>query len=59
MPSEPPAVSAIAIIEIFSKAAQTYSVMDRQDKGEHYVLDAFYAWLREHEDARIIHWNMN
>ena len=59
MPSEPPAISAIAINEIFSKAASTYSVMDRPENGEQYVLDSFYAFLREHEDARIVHWNMN
>jgi hypothetical protein len=59
MPSEFPAISAIAINEIFSKAAITYSVMDRTEYGEQYVLESFYKFLREHEDARLIHWNMN
>ena len=42
LPSEPPAISAIAVSEIFSKAASTYSVMDRQESGERYVLESFY-----------------
>jgi hypothetical protein len=59
LPSEPPAVSAIAFAGVFSSAMRIYSVMDRQEAGERYVLESFYAFLREHEDARLIHWNMN
>jgi hypothetical protein len=59
LPSEPPAVSAITFSGVFSSATKVYSVMDRQEAGERYVLESFYSFLREHEDARLIHWNMN
>jgi hypothetical protein len=58
-PSEPPAISAIALAAVFSSAAKIYSVMDRENNGERYVLESFYTFLRDNQDARLVHWNMN
>ena len=57
-PSEPAAISAIAFAAVFASPAETYSVMDRQEDAERFVLDSFYNFLRENPDARLIHWNM-
>jgi len=33
--------------------------MDRENDGERFVLESYYAFLREYPDARLLHWNMN
>jgi hypothetical protein len=37
----------------------TFSVTDRKEDQEMYVLRSFYEFLRQHTDARLLHWNMN
>lgn len=58
-PSEPAKISAIAFGAAFSSATRIYSVMDRQDGGERFVLESYYSFLRDCPDARLLHWNMN
>lgn len=58
-PSEPAKISAIAFGAVFSSATRIYSVMDREKDGERFVLESYYAFLRDYPDARLLHWNMN
>jgi REase_DpnII-MboI len=58
-PDQPPAVSVVAFAEVFASNVIIYSVVDREKDGERYVLESFFRFLREHEDARLVHWNMN
>lgn len=57
----PAGVSCISLVDIVGGGDMTFSVTDRNDDGgrEMYVLQSFYDFLRQHGDARLLHWNMN
>jgi hypothetical protein len=55
----PAGISCISFVDVESRGDVTFSVIDRKEEGELYVLQSFFAYLRENRDARIVHWNMN
>jgi hypothetical protein len=56
--SEPPSVCAIAFEELTSGDVIVYSVVDRPTDGEQYVLTSYFDFLKDHPEARFVHWNM-
>lgn len=55
----PVGISCISFLDVESRGDVTFSVIDRKDDGELYVLKSYFDYLGENPDARIIHWNMN
>lgn len=55
----PAGVSCISFVDVESRGDVTFSVIDRKNEGELYVLQSFFAYLHKNRDARIVHWNMN
>lgn len=55
---QPPSISAIAFEELTSGEVNAYSVVDRPSEGEKHVLSSYFAFLRDHPEARLVHWNM-
>ncbi len=56
--SQPPAVSVIAFEELTSGEVSVYSIVDRPNDGEKYVLSSYFGFLKDHQQARLVHWNM-
>jgi hypothetical protein len=54
----PAAVSAVGFIGLQSDEAIVYSVADRGQEQELYVLESAFAFLREHSGATLCHWRM-
>lgn len=57
--SGPLPVSAVCFREVSSLAEATFSLTDRKEGGEEYVLRSFYEFIRDHSDVHFLHWNMN
>ncbi len=55
----PVAVSCISFVNMATSEDVTFSMTDKKADQERYVLESFYAFLRENSDTRIVHWNMN
>ena len=55
----PVGVSCISLADVNSGSEMTFSVTDRKDDSELYVLQSFFDFLRHNSDARLLHWNMN
>jgi hypothetical protein len=55
----PVGISCISLVDFESRGDVTFSVIDRKEDGEVYVLKSYFAYLGENPDARIVHWNMN
>jgi DpnII restriction endonuclease len=55
----PTGVSCISLADVVGGGEMTFSVTDRKEEAELYILKSFYDFLRRHADARLIHWNMN
>lgn len=55
----PLAVSAICFHEILTRSELTFSVTDRKEEAERYVLESFYQFIANRKDAHFLHWNMN
>jgi hypothetical protein len=52
-------VSAVCFREVSSLAEATFSLTDRKEAGEEYVLRSFYKFIGDHSDVHFLHWNMN
>jgi hypothetical protein len=57
--SGPLSVSAVCFREVSSLAGATFSLTDRKENGEEYVLRSFYEFIGNHSDVHFLHWNMN
>ncbi|MGH9422373.1 MAG: hypothetical protein ACRD3J_20520, partial [Thermoanaerobaculia bacterium] len=57
--SGPLPVSAVCFREVSSLAEATFSLTDRREQGEEYVLRSFYEFIGDHSDVHFLHWNMN
>lgn len=56
---QPPGVSSIAVASLFVSQVTVWSVIDRPQDGERYVLESFFTFLHERPGGRLVHWNMN
>lgn len=56
--SQPPPISAIAFEELASGEVRAYSTVDRPSDGEKHVLSSYFEFLKDHPQARLVHWNM-
>ncbi len=54
-----PAVSAVGFRSVHSEEPFVYSVADRADEGEPYVLRRAFELLRENATATFVHWRMD
>jgi len=52
-------VSAVCFHEILTRTELTFSVTDRKDGAERYVLESFFDFVANRKDAHFLHWNMN
>jgi hypothetical protein len=50
----PSGVSCISLADVAGGGDVTFSVTDRKEEGELYVLRSFYDFLRQHADARLL-----
>jgi REase_DpnII-MboI len=54
-----PAISGVVFTEIDSGEVTAYSVVDRAEQSERYVLESCFDFLQSNAHARFVHWNMN
>jgi DpnII restriction endonuclease len=52
-------VSAVCFREVSTLAEATFSLTDRKEAGEQYVLRSFFEFIGDHSDVHFLHWNMN
>jgi REase_DpnII-MboI len=55
----PVGISCISLADVSGGGDVTFSVTDRKQDAELYVLQGFFDFLRHHADTRLLHWNMN
>jgi hypothetical protein len=55
----PVAVSCVTFADLVTGGDTTFSVTDRKDGAEEYVLNGYFEFLRQNADVRVLHWNMN